>query len=113
MKVSKKDIDKLNSVLSVSIEKTDYESKVEEVLKDYKKKANIPGFRKGHTPIGLIKKQYGISVKVDEINKLMQKGLSDYLGDEYYQSLPPLSPEQYNAFYPQPQSLLMNLNLNK
>ena len=82
MKVSKKDIDKLNSVLSVSIEKTDYESKVEEVLKDYKKRANIPGFRKGHTPIGLIKKQYGISVKVDEINKLMQKGLSDYLGDE-------------------------------
>ncbi|MBC8399327.1 MAG: trigger factor [Flavobacteriales bacterium] len=82
MKVSKKDIDKLNSVLSVSIEKTDYESKVEEVIKDYKKKANIPGFRKGHTPIGLIKKQYGISVKVDEINKLMQKGLSNYLGDE-------------------------------
>ena len=82
MKVSKKDIDKLNSVLSVSIEKTDYESKVEEVIKDYKKKANIPGFRKGLTPIGLIKKQYGISVKVDEINKLMQKGLSDYLGDE-------------------------------
>ena len=82
MKVSKKDIDKLNSVLSVSIEKIDYESKVEEVLKDYKKRANIPGFRKGHTPIGLIKKQYGISVKVDEINKLMQKGLSDYLGDE-------------------------------
>ena len=82
MKVSKKDIDKLNSILSVSIEKTDYESKVEEVIKDYKKKANIPGFRKGHTPIGLIKKQYGISVKVDEINKLMQKGLSDYLGDE-------------------------------
>ena len=82
MKVSKKDIDKLNSVLSVSIEKIDYESKVEEVLKDYKKRANIPGFRKGHTPIGLIKKQYGISVKVDEINKLIQKGLSDYLGDE-------------------------------
>jgi trigger factor len=82
MKVSKKDIDKLTSVLSVSIEKTDYESKVEEVLKDYKKRANIPGFRKGHTPIGLIKKQYGISVKVDEINKLIQKGLSDYLGDE-------------------------------
>ena len=82
MKVSKKDIDKLNSVLSVSIEKIDYESKVEEVLKDYKKRANIPGFRKGHTPIGLIKKQYGISVKVDEINKLMQKRLSYYLGDE-------------------------------
>ena len=56
MKVSKKDIDKLNAVLSVNIEKSDYESNVEKVLKDYKKRANIPGFRKGHTPIGLIKK---------------------------------------------------------
>ena len=82
MKVSKKDIDKLNSVLSVEIKKKDYESNVEKVLKDYRKRANIPGFRKGHTPIGLIKKQYGMSVKVDEINKLMQKGLSDYLNTE-------------------------------
>ena len=62
--------------------KKDYESNVEKVLKDYRKRANIPGFRKGHTPIGLIKKQYGMSVKVDEINKLMQKGLSDYLNTE-------------------------------
>ena len=82
MKVSKKDIDKLNSVLSVEIQKKDYESNVDKVLKDYRKRANIPGFRKGHTPIGLIKKQYGMSVKVDEINKLMQKGLSDYLNAE-------------------------------
>ena len=58
MKVSKKDIDKLNSVLSVEIQKKDYESNVDKVLKDYRKRANIPGFRKGHTPIGLIKKQY-------------------------------------------------------
>ena len=64
MKVSKKDIDKLNSVLSVSIEKTDYESKVEEVLKDYKKRANIPGFRKGHTPIGLIKNNMEYQLKL-------------------------------------------------
>ena len=55
MKVSKKDVDKLNAVLSVNIEKSDYESSVEKVLKDYRKRANIPGFRKGHTPIGLIK----------------------------------------------------------
>ena len=82
MKVSKKDVDKLNSVLSVEIQKKDYESNVDKVLKDYRKRANIPGFRKGHTPIGLIKKQYGMSVKVDEINKLMQKGLSDYLNTE-------------------------------
>jgi len=82
MKVSKKDIDKLNSVLSVEIQKKDYESNVDKVLKDYRKRANIPGFRKGHTPIGLIKKQYGMSVKVDEINKLMQKSLSEYLNIE-------------------------------
>ena len=82
MKVSKKDIDKLNSVLSVEIQKKDYESNVDKVLKDYRKRANIPGFRKGHTPISLIKKQYGMSVKVDEINKLMQKSLSEYLNTE-------------------------------
>ena len=55
MKVSKKNVDKLNSVLSVEIQKKDYESNVDKVLKDYRKRANIPGFRKGHTPIGLIK----------------------------------------------------------
>ena len=82
MKVSRKDKDKLNSILSVSIDKSDYHSNVEKVLTDYRKKANIPGFRKGHTPIGLIKKQYGLSVKVDEINKVMQKALNDFLTDE-------------------------------
>ena len=82
MKVSRKDIDKLNSVLKIEIDKKDYESNVDKVLVDYKKKANIPGFRKGHTPIGLIKKQYGLSIKVDEVNKLMQQGLNDFLAKE-------------------------------
>jgi trigger factor len=82
MKVSRKDIDKLNSVLSIEVVKNDYESNVEKVLVDYKKRANIPGFRKGHTPIGLIKKQYGLSVKVDEVNKLIQKSLNDFLTKE-------------------------------
>ena len=82
MKVSRKDIDKLNSLLSIDVVKKDYESNVDKVLVDYKKRANIPGFRKGHTPIGLIKKQYGISVKVDEVNKVIQKALSDFLKDE-------------------------------
>ena len=82
MKVSRKDIDKLNSLLSIDVVKKDYESNVDKVLVDYKKRANIPGFRKGHTPIGLIKKQYGISVKVDEVNKVIQKALSDFLTAE-------------------------------
>ena len=82
MKIIRKDIDKLNSVLTIDIVKKDYESNVDKVLIDYKKRANIPGFRKGHTPIGLIKKQYGLSVKVDEVNKLMQKTLNDFLTKE-------------------------------
>ena len=82
MKVSRKDIDKLNSLLSIEVVKKDYESNVDKVLVDYKKRANIPGFRKGHTPIGLIKKQYGLSVKVDEVNKVIQKALSDFLTAE-------------------------------
>ncbi len=82
MKISRNDIDKLNSLLTIDIDKKDYESNVDKVLIDYKKRANIPGFRKGHTPIGLIKKQYGLSVKVDEVNKLMQKTLNDFLTKE-------------------------------
>ena len=82
MKVSRKNIDKLNSLLSIEVVKKDYESNVDKVLVDYKKRANIPGFRKGHTPIGLIKKQYGLSVKVDEVNKVIQKALSDFLTAE-------------------------------
>ena len=82
MKVSRKDIDKLNSLLSIDVVKKDYESNVDKVLVDYKKRANIPGFRKGHTPIGLIKKQYGLSVKVDEVNKVIQKAMSDFLTDQ-------------------------------
>ncbi|MBT7624403.1 MAG: trigger factor [Flavobacteriaceae bacterium] len=82
MKIIRKDIDKLNSVLTIDIVKKDYESNVDKVLIDYKKRANIPGFRKGHTPIGLIRKQYGLSVKVDEVNKLMQKTLNDFLTKE-------------------------------
>jgi trigger factor len=82
MKIIRKDIDKLNSVLTIDIVKKDYETNVDKVLIDYKKRANIPGFRKGHTPIGLIRKQYGLSVKVDEVNKLMQKTLNDFLTKE-------------------------------
>ena len=87
MEVSRKDQDKLNSLLTIKINKNDYEKNVDKILLDYKKRANIPGFRKGHTPIGLIKKQYGLSVKVDEINKLIQKTLGDYLVKEKLQIL--------------------------
>tara|TARA_B100001093_G_scaffold40286_2_gene34296 strand:+ start:16267 stop:17592 length:1326 start_codon:yes stop_codon:yes gene_type:complete len=87
MEILRKDRDKLNSVLTIKINKLDYEENIDKVLLDYKKRANIPGFRKGHTPFGLIKKQYGLSVKVDEINKLLQKTLSEYIVKEKLQIL--------------------------
>lgn len=82
MNITRKDIDKLNAVLTVEIAKDDYAGKVEKVLNDYRKTANIPGFRKGHVPMGMVKKQYGRAVLVEEVNKLLQDALHKYLTDE-------------------------------
>lgn len=82
MKIIKKDSDKLNSVISISLEQDDFAKKVLEVLKDYQKKANIPGFRKGHVPMGLVKKQYENAVTADEVNKLLQKELTNFIKEE-------------------------------
>ena len=82
MKISRKDNDTLNSLITINIERDDFEDKVNEVLSDYRKKANIPGFRKGHVPIGMIKKQYETAITADEVNKLLQKNLEQYLRDE-------------------------------
>lgn len=82
MNISRENIDKLNAVVKVDITKKDYEPKVNSILKNYRKTANIPGFRKGHVPMGLIKKQYGQAVLVDEVNKLLQENLNKYLVDE-------------------------------
>ena len=82
MNITKENIDDLNAVLKVKIEKADYEEKVETVLKDYRKKATIKGFRPGMVPIGLIKKMYGKAVQIDEINKVVTENIQKYLADE-------------------------------
>ena len=82
MKISISKKNKLSGKISVVVEKTDYESKVNDVLKRYTKTAKIPGFRKGHIPMGLVKKQYGNAVKVDEINKLLDSELKKYIQEE-------------------------------
>lgn len=82
MNITKEQIDELNAIVKVAITKEDYKDKVEKILKDYRKQANIPGFRKGQVPIGLIKKQYGKAVLVDEVNKLLQDNLNKYLTEE-------------------------------
>jgi len=82
MKITKEDIDALNSVVKIDISADDYQEKVDSQLKDYRKNANIPGFRKGHVPMSLVKKQYGKSVMIDEVNKLLQESLNKFLTEE-------------------------------
>ena len=82
MNVTKENIDELNGIIRVSIEKADYEATVEQVLTDYRKKMNMPGFRPGKVPQGLVKKMYGKAALVEEVNKLLSNGLSKYIVDE-------------------------------
>ena len=82
MKISTTKKNKLYGIITIVIEKDDYEQKIASVLKKYSKTASIPGFRKGFVPLSLIKKQYGSAVKVDEINKLIDSNLKKYINDE-------------------------------
>ncbi len=81
MNIVRKDIDQNNIVLTMSIVKADYSEKVEKTLRDYRKKANIPGFRPGMVPVGLIKKMYGKAVMAEEINKIVSDELYNYIKD--------------------------------
>ncbi|WP_010518410.1 trigger factor [Croceivirga radicis] len=98
MNISKEQIDDLNAVVKVEITKADYEDKVNDILKNYRKQANIPGFRKGQVPMGLIKKQYGKAVLVDEVNKLLQDNLNKYLTEEKLDVLGNPLPKQQDNF---------------
>jgi trigger factor len=82
MHISKTDIDALNAVIQITVERKDYEEKVSSVLNDYRKNANIPGFRKGHVPMGMIKKQYEQAVVADEVNKILRENLDKYIQEE-------------------------------
>ena len=81
MKVSFENQDKVNGLMTIIVEESDYKEKVEKSLKDYRKQANIPGFRKGMAPMGLIKKQYGEYLKLDTINKVVGEELYKYIKD--------------------------------
>ena len=82
MEINRKNIDKLNAVITVIIQASDYQDQVTKVLSNYKKNANIPGFRKGHIPMGVVKKQFGKAVLVEEVNKILQEKLNNYLKEE-------------------------------
>jgi trigger factor len=82
MNITRESIDDLNAVLKIQVEKADYDGNVEKMLRDYRKKSNIKGFRPGMVPIGLIRKMYGKAVQVDEINKVVTENIQKYLTDE-------------------------------
>lgn len=82
MNITREQVDALNAIVTVAVTKEDYADKVQKVLADYRKNANIPGFRKGAVPMSLIQKQYGKAVLLDEVNKILQASLNDYLVEE-------------------------------
>lgn len=82
MNISKNEVDALNLLVNIEITPEDYSEKVDKVLQNYRKSANIPGFRPGKVPMGLIKKQYGKAVLIDEINKMLQDGIYNYIQEE-------------------------------
>ena len=87
--------DKINGLMTITLEKEDYLGEVEKTLKDYRKRANIPGFRPGQAPMGMIKRQFGTSVKVDTVNKLLGEKLYGYIQDNKIHMLgEPLPSEQ-------------------
>ena len=72
-------VGKVSGVLTINMVKADYEANVNKALKELGKKVQMPGFRPGHVPAGLVKKMYGIQAKADEVNKLLQDSLFDYI----------------------------------
>lgn len=82
MNITQEKIDDLNAVIKVQLKEEDYQDKVENQLKEYRKKASVPGFRKGHVPMGMVKKMVGTNLLVDELNKILSDTLQDYLTKE-------------------------------
>lgn len=87
MKISFENADKINGLLTMVVEPEDYKEQVEKKLKEYRKKANVPGFRPGMVPMGLIKRQFGTSIKVDVVNKLLGEELYKYIRENNIQML--------------------------
>ena len=82
MNITKENINELNAIVTVKIEKNDYDATVNEQLREYRKKANMPGFRPGKVPAGLVKKMYGKAILAEEVNKMLSQNLSKFIVEE-------------------------------
>ena len=95
MKISFENPDKINGLLTIVVEEEDYKNDVEKTLKDYRKKANVPGFRPGQAPMEMIKRQFGPSVKMEAVNKIIGQQIYKYVQDNKIQMLgEPLTSEK-------------------
>lgn len=97
MNISLQNVNNVSAVLTVQIEKADYQEKVEKSLKTLRQRVNMPGFRKGMVPMGLIKKQYGTSVLLEEVDKLMQEKVGEYIRENKVNMLGAPLPKENNA----------------
>mgnify|MGYP000552263201 FL=1 len=97
MNISLQNVDKVSALLTVQIEKADYQERVDKTLKTIRQRANMPGFRKGMVPMGLIKRQYGTSVLLEEVDKLMQEKVGEYIRDNKVNMLGTPLPKESNA----------------
>lgn len=97
MNITKKDINALNAELSITVAPQDYETKVESAIKKVQKQASLPGFRPGKVPVGLIKKQYGKSILVEEINKILNESLYNYINENKIEILGNPMPKEDNT----------------
>jgi len=87
MNITRENNGDVNAVLKITVEKEDYAKQVEDTLKDYRRKASIPGFRPGKVPAGLIQKRFGKAILIEEVNKILSQSLSKYLVEEKLQIL--------------------------
>ena len=97
MNISLQNVDKVSAILTVEFEKADYQARYEKSLKAFRQKANMPGFRKGMVPMGLIQKQFGPSILAEEVDKLMQEKVYEYLKDNNIEMLGSPLPKENNA----------------
>src|SRR6201991_3796702 len=102
MNITQEKIDNLNAVVKINIDPADYQGRVDKAIKDHAKKANMPGFRPGMVPPAHIKKMYGKSILVDEINNLLSDSLNKYITDNSIdvlgQPLPKVDPHKEFAW---------------
>lgn len=102
MNVTRENIDALNATVRIDIAKADYEEKVDKKLREYRRTASIRGFRPGHVPIQMIRKMYGTTVLVDEINNIVSESLSEYIKNESLDILgDPLPKHEGHSFDPE------------